>query len=894
MRLIITSLLPRLCLFTLLCCCSYAGQSQTILTGQVADQSKITLPSAQIILLKGKQIKGYTLTDATGNFTIEVPDSLVATATLESRMFGYASQSIPVSGIRGPVKFALKEEAIDMKTVEVTADALPMSQREDTLMFNTASYTDGTEEKVEDMLKKIPGVDVDEDGQVSVHGQAIDRVLIDGDDTFGKNYRLATRNINAGFINRVDVISNFSEDQLTGDLNQKEELVLDLKLENSKKSILFGEVELAAGLPGGIDNDANLFLLSGKTKAILFAQNNTMGQDPSSGIDMSYQMEGNNGLIAQNRPDLLSTPTGLRPKSINSREYLQNEVYATAGSILLKPSKAIRSRTIYSLDNNLFRLNNQERINFFNQDIPFTVDHFKFYRESERKSWIDSENNFSFAKHSRIDLNFKGTISRRSMSADLTSTSANRSSNLLTSLDGTPIRYNARLRYTRRINANLAVRLVYSNDYQDNDQVANHVSDRFTPLYPEAISGIRQDAGENTIIHNPYVNILYSHKKWFFDTKAGYRNTSGGVTARGFSLDGSQIIQRDESATNLNYQFAETYLDQDISRTFGKIKFSGGLNLAAMNLAYANNSLDSKERFKDFVLQPYSTFEYQISSRSMLTFNAAHRRELPAPNQLIAVPFLSDHQTLMTGLDTLYLQRSNTVGLRYRYTNSFRQLSYFINAQRTSIPNGLQRGLGVSAFFTTQTLTAGFPSNSIQFQVGANKFVRWLNGSVDLKTQILQFNNRLEVDNSLQLNRYQVVDTRFRYLSSLREWLKLSVNTGYKRSENINKNSSETVPTLDHAWHYGAGLTATIAKKTLVNLNMDGFTWKQNQEQTTTILTGFSIRHTFPSGFSVKMEGTNLLNQRTFLQNYVNSFQVSQRSFQLRPRTILCGLTWSF
>jgi hypothetical protein len=870
------------------------AQNARDVTGKVIDKEDMVLASAQIILLSDEEIKAYTLADYEGRFELAIPEGDQQGLTIEVRMFGYSTYSTLLSELASPVTFRLTSAAIEFETVEVTADALPIAQRKDTLMFNTDSFTDGTEEKVEDMLRKIPGVQVEEDGAISVQGRTIDRVLIDGDDAFGRNYRLATQNINAGFINRVDVINNYTEDQLTGDIDQNKELVLDLKLEDSRKKILFGEIELAAGLPGGMDNDANLFLLSGKAKAVMFVQNNTLGQDPSSGIDMSYQMNGNSGVMASHRPDLLSTPTGYRPKSINPREYLRNEVYATAGSILISPTKNIRSRTIYSLDNNLFRLNNQERLNFFGQDLPVTVDHYKFYRESERKAWIDSENSFTIAQKNRLDINLKATISKQDMSADLTSTTDDRSSNLLTTLGGSPQNYNGRIRMTRRLNDMLAVRLILEASYESNDQQANHLSDRYNFIIQQPLDGIRQDAFEKTWRLNPYFNVLYNSGKWFFDAKLGYRNTSGEVNAKTFAISSGSTDPIDDRLTNLNYNFKELYLHQDITRTFGKLTFRGAVNLSGIKLSYDNLAVSTDEKFGNLIAQPRLSLDYKISSRGNLNVNVGHSQELPAPNQLVSVPYLSDHQTLVTGLDTLYLQRSNNLGIRYRYTNSFRQLIYFLSVQRTSIPNGLQRSLGVSSLFTEQRLTAGFPSNSVQLHGGVSKFVRLLNGNLDLDTRLMQFNNQLEVNEELEVNRYQIIAAKLNLRSTLKEWLKMSLSIGYQQSENISQGNVERPENTEYTYNYGGGLTATIKPKTMISLKGDGYTWEQSNQRTHTFLATFETSHTFASGFKLRLLGTNLLNQGDFYQNYVNSYQISQRSFLLRPRTLILGINWSF
>jgi hypothetical protein len=335
-------------------------------------------------------------------------------------------------------------------------------------------------------------------------------------------------------------------------------------------------------------------------------------------------------------------------------------------------------------------------------------------------------------------------------------------------------------------------------------------------------------------------------------------------------------------------------LNQDVSRTFGKLTFRGAINLSSIRLAYDNFAVSTDEEFGRLIVQPRLSLDYKLSSRGNLHFDAGHSQELPTPNQLVSVPYLSDHQTLITGLDTLYLQRSNNLGIRYRYTNSFRQLTYFLSIQRTSIPNGLQRSLGVSSLFTEQRLTAGFPSNSVQLHGGVSKFIRLLNGNIDIDSRLMQFNNQLEVNEQLEVNRYQIASTKLKYLSTVNEWLKMSVSIGYQQSENISQGDVDRPENTEYTYNYGGGLTVTIKPKTLISLKGDGYTWEQSNQQTRTFLATLETSHTFPSGFKIKLLGTNLLNQGTFYQNYVNSYQISQRSFLLRPRTLILGINWSF
>ncbi|MTB50650.1 hypothetical protein [Lewinella sp. W8] len=858
------------------------------------DEEGTLLASAQVILKQGDAIKGYSLADLDGNFSIEVPEEPAESMNIEIRMFGYANYTLPLWTPGVSKKIVLKNAAIEIEEIVISAEALPLAMKQDTLIYDTDSFTDGTEEKVEDMLKKLPGVEVDEKGQISVQGKSIDRVLIDGEDAFGSNYRLATQNINAGFIDRVDVISNFKEDDLTGDLSNDEELVLNLNLEDSRKKLIFGELTLIHGTPDVSMNDANLFMLSGKTKSILFAQNNTAGFEPTSGLDLAYQMDGNISAFSGQRTGLLSSPRGSRPKSIGSQEYLQNEVYATAGSLLFNPSKKVKSRTIFSLDNNLFRLDNLERLNFFNQNFPVTVDNFKLYRESLGSAWIDNESKIVLGKKSRLDLDLNAMLSRSDLSAELSSQTAERVNALGTSLEGTPVALQGDLRYTLRATDLLAFRFILTGNLNTNDQVADYESDRYQSLFPQAALGLRQQAAESTRGIDPHVEVLYNYKGWFLNGTIGHRITGGDVNTLLTSLAEEPTDALPQNANDLHYKFDETYLESTVSRTFGKLETNGGLAISMSNLWYTQGENGGDRNFRNLLFLPYAQAEYEISSRSRISASAELKQELPGVNQLVSVPYLSDYQTLMTGLDTLYLQKTSSFGLRYNYNNTFRQLSYYVGLQRTRIPNGLQRSLSVEPLFTLQQLEAGFPSSSLQLRGGISKYIQLIKGSVEVKFKLIRFDNQLNLNQELTLNRYQIFAGDLRYLSTVTDWLKFSVTLGYRSAENSQIGGPELGRNGHYTYTYNSTMTLQLAKQTSLALRASGFIWEQGGQATDVQLLSFKFRCPISDRLKLHVDGLNLLNQGEFFQNLVNSYQISQRSFVLRPRTFMGGVRWSF
>src|SRR5690625_1494275 len=114
--------------------------------------------------------------------------------------------------------------------------------KEDTVSYRASAFLDGSEQKVEDLLRKLPGIQVEADGQVKYKGKFIEKVLLEGDDLFDLNYTIGTKNMNVDIIDQVQAIENYSENSLrseehTSELQSRGHLVCRLLLEKKKSHI---------------------------------------------------------------------------------------------------------------------------------------------------------------------------------------------------------------------------------------------------------------------------------------------------------------------------------------------------------------------------------------------------------------------------------------------------------------------------------------------------------------------------------------------------------------------------------------------------------------------------------------------------------------------------------
>jgi len=195
--------------------------------------------------------------------------------------FKPASRTITVSDNTTVPTIRLTEDIALLQEVQVKGKAAEMTVRGDTIEYNTAAYQVQENAMVEDLLKKMNGVEVDKEGKVTINGEEIKAVRIDGKKFFGDDVQSATKNIPANMIDKIQVVDEKSEmAKLTGFEDEDTERIINLKLKPDRKKGVFGNYN--GGIGADINKDfrysANLFtnLLLGESQTtIIGSANNT-------------------------------------------------------------------------------------------------------------------------------------------------------------------------------------------------------------------------------------------------------------------------------------------------------------------------------------------------------------------------------------------------------------------------------------------------------------------------------------------------------------------------------------------------------------------------------------------------------------------------------------------
>src|SRR5688572_15708025 len=142
----------------------------------------------------------------------------------------------------------MNDKAKVLEEVVVTNEAPPVTLINDTIQYNAGSFKTQPNASVEQLLKKLPGVKVEKDGTIKAQGETVQKVLVDGKEFFGNDPKIATKNLPADAIDKVQVYDRQSDQaQLTGFDDGNSEKTINLKLKKDKKKGMFGKVNAAAG-----------------------------------------------------------------------------------------------------------------------------------------------------------------------------------------------------------------------------------------------------------------------------------------------------------------------------------------------------------------------------------------------------------------------------------------------------------------------------------------------------------------------------------------------------------------------------------------------------------------------------------------------------------------------
>lgn len=269
------------------------AQKTGIIKGIAYDSSRhIPIASATVSLLEKKDssLVSFTMTDDNGKF--EFNDARKGEYRLLITHINYHSSNTIIS-VNDNNKMAdlgniwMNDNSKTLNAVILQAEAPPVTLIDDTVQYNAGSFKTAPNANVEQLLKKLPGLKVEKDGTIKAQGEKVNRVLVDGKEFFGNDPKVATKNLPADAIDKVQVYDKQSDQaQLTGFDDGNYERTINLKLKKDKKKGMFGKVSAGAGTGNRYDAKLNVNSFKGARQLSALAMTNNTNTNAFSFMDI--------------------------------------------------------------------------------------------------------------------------------------------------------------------------------------------------------------------------------------------------------------------------------------------------------------------------------------------------------------------------------------------------------------------------------------------------------------------------------------------------------------------------------------------------------------------------------------------------------------------------------
>ncbi|MGN7719645.1 outer membrane beta-barrel protein [Chitinophaga sp. 22620] len=657
-----------------------AQQKENKITGKIADHSnKEALPNAAVALLERKDSTVYTtvVADAKGAFVFSGSKPGEYFLVVSYMGFKQLSRRIEVKDTTTLIDvgiLAMVRTGLNLNEVEVVDQIPPIRIKEDTIEFNAGSFKTRENAMVEELLKKLPGVQVEKDGTIKANGETVKKVLVDGKPFFGNDPKMATRNLPADIIDKIQVINQKSEQsQFTGISDGEIEKTLNLTVKQDKKKGFFGRASVGYGTDDRYQAGAtfNRFRETQQLSALGSTNNvNAPGfavGDVRGGQGTGLTQSWNGGL---NYSDEFMKGMRFNASYFADKKETENETASER--------------------ENIFRPDSSSYVNNFNNTLSDQVNHRVFMRMDYQ---IDSSHSvlvtpmFTYGtgtsateSYSTTLNNAKDTVNSSRNRTMSTSNAPNFNTSALfrKKFDKKGRTLSANLTFGFNSNERESINESYIDFRDGANQRLDTVNQKVIQESSSRKAGVRLSYTE-PVFRDRYLEINYAYN-YSFSSNDRYTYDK--------SKTGNVYDVAVDSLTNLfenvysNHQAGLSLMTQKL-----RYNYTLGVNLQQNSLNSDNLSTGSNIRQQTWNFSPMALLNYNFSANKRLSFSYRGQTQQPTLEQLQPVPDISNPLLVTEGNPDLKPSFNNAVMLTFNDYDHTTMRSLFASVSGTLTSN---------------------------------------------------------------------------------------------------------------------------------------------------------------------------------------------------------------
>ena len=868
--------------------------SQTLI-GTVKDSLGNPLQNANVIAkpLVEKQGLKFAIADHLGRYKLELETEVPYEVKVSYLGFKEEILNLPANFSQKEHHFKLKETGQQLKEIVINYEYKPVIVKKDTLIYDVKAFANGNERKLKEQLEKLPGVEVDKNGGVTVQGKKVTKFLVENKSFFGGGTKLGVENIPADAVDKVEVIDNFNEVGFLKQVSDSDDLAMNIKLKVDKKKFLFGDVD--AGAEVANDNGfylghAALFYYAPKTNVSFIGDINNIGKRTFSFEDLMRFQGGVSSFIsgrkqltdlysfANDNTDVVENKSQF--SALNFRQEINKKLDIEGFAIFSKLfTSSLNESTIEYLQNTT--VTNEERINRGQNQTVLGIGNIKLnYSPNDKEKWF---------------YNGQFQSSSNDMTSVLNSTLDLQQSSFETLNSADNIQIKQFLEWHKQINKKHTSTFVINQSYDNQKPINTWLTDTefltgLIPLENDSFYNIQQIKK----VKNNSVDALFKHY-WIinnFNHLYTYIGNNLGTTQ--LQISEKQYLTNGNTndfatngfGNNMDYLLNDLYLGLEYKFKTGKWVNKPAIYAHHYHLKTQQISADYS--LNNTFLQPSWLSEYEFNQSENLKFNYRLVNEFPEANRLLEHYNLQSYNSVFRGNALLRNERFHNATLNYTKTSMYRGLMLFANASYTKKVRTIRNEVEIDGInqYTTPTIT---DNPETTYRVSGNIDKKIHKFRIGINANFSWFNYIQTINNQTITNDRNNQNIGIRIRTANKKWPSASIS--YNKMFSQFSGSTNSTLTSDQI-----GLDFDIDFLKHFNFKTDyEVTFNENSNN---IATDFRIANAYLSfqkknnPFRFELSAQNYLNNGTKINNSFSDFMISNATTYILPRIVMLTISY--
>ncbi len=866
------------------------------ITGQIKNQygEKITSASVKIKDSAAAFNVNQFVIARNGVFEIELK-KLYKRLVVEVSANQYYSSFFSIDNVQNEKLYVhdftlTRDSVVKLQDIVIRSKKLPVQVKGDTVKYNVSSYRDGTERKIQDVIKKLPGIEVNEKtGEIKFKGKSVETVKLDGDDLFASNYMIGTKNINVDVVEQVQAIEHYNENPLLKGLDNGDKVALNLTLKKMKTDYS-GSGEVGFGLKdkSGLSADVSTDLLgiAKKIKSYSTLSYNNVGVNNSPFDYFSY-----NPNIDQLRETMYFAKKLIGEYYVDfdleeDRTNNNNSIFGSYNAVFkLHPKLTSKINLYYLKDRLLSQQSEFTRIKINGEEILTSdISRIKKFPEQYRS---DIELKWSTSTTSLLEYKFR--IRDESIST-MSNVLQNDSKSFSTRLHSKDNLLKQSLLFTKRLTDKKALQITLNQSFNNVPQTYSLDPAVYDPdIYLEnsQYSHFRKSVADvQAAVLGNTKTAKYSYSIGANTEKIRFASDLLGVTARGNNF----IDSFRNSTIYRKYNF---YQAANISLKYRSWRFTPSFVATYILQNLQNNLNTSQQEVKRFTIEPGFSAGIRLNRFSGILGGVKYSSKPFGEEYLYDAPIFTSSRFSIKNVVDLKLQRAVFYSINYFHNDFSRMLQVDLGSNYRQNKGNYFSELHINRYTTTTSFlylpdaNSGFGGNML-----IEKYSSLLQGTIRLKSNYSLSRYKNIVNNSgLRENSVQILSSEFFF------------KTAY--DSQINFENIITLKTLkahnDITEYLNTGIKDMFkiiykpAKDLLGWVATDFFIPNMKSKKRNYVFLDALIKFS-PNNkkTSFLLRAKNILNTKTFQLYDINDYSTATLSTTILPRYFMISISRNF